>query len=326
MLPEEYEVFSVDLPLEHVHTGLAIGNGVLGLSVWGDAGKINITLGCSSLWDHRGGEVWKPEQSYINVYEAIAANDRKRMEELFPWSHFNPSIIPLARVVLFVPDAERVKLLLTDSLISVEGKKSCVEIRLSQQNKGLFVLRGCTEFQLIPGFDLASVLKERGFVCPEKMPDGFLQTMPADPSYGVCFSKENDEVLFRFFRGTPQKPRGSFAVLEQENRQFWSDFWRRVPEIHTGDAETDAFYWRGIFAFQCMTAADGVPAGLQGPWIEDEQLPPWSSDYHFNINVQMCYWPACRAAFTRIPTHFPCALTFITLVRVNWAGETCSGA
>ena len=155
MLPEEYEVFSVDLPLEHVHTGLAIGNGVLGLSVWGDAGKINITLGCSSLWDHRGGEVWKPEQSYINVCEAIAANDRKRMEELFPWSHFNPSIIPLARVVLFVPDAERVKLLLTDSLISVEGEKSCVEIRLSQQNKGLFVLRGCTEFQLIPGFDLA---------------------------------------------------------------------------------------------------------------------------------------------------------------------------
>ena len=295
MLPEEYEVFSVDLPLEHVHTGLAIGNGVLGLSVWGDAGKINITLGCSSLWDHRGGEVWKPEQSYINVCETIAANDRKRMEELFPWSHFNPSIIPLARVVLSVPDAERVKLLLTDSLISVEGEKSCVEIRLSQQNKGLFVLRGCTEFQLIPGFDLASVLKERGFVCPEKMPDGFLQTMPDDSSYGVCFSEENDEVLFRFFRGTPQKPRGSFAVLEQENRQFWSDFWRRVPEIHTGDAETDAFYWRGIFAFQCMTAADGVPAGLQGPWIEDEQLPPWSSDYHFNINVQMCYWPACRA-------------------------------
>ena len=41
-----------------------------------------------------------------------------------------------------------------------------------------------------------------------------------------------------------------------------------------------------------MTAADGTPAGLQGPWLEDDALPPWSGDYHFNINVQMCYWPA----------------------------------
>ena len=71
MLPEEYEVFSVDLPLEHVHTGLAIGNGVLGLSVWGDAGKINITLGCSSLWDHRGGEVWKPENAWRNFSRGV---------------------------------------------------------------------------------------------------------------------------------------------------------------------------------------------------------------------------------------------------------------
>ena len=24
-------------------------------------------------------------------------------------------------------------------------------------------------------------------------------------------------------------------------------------------------------------------------------MPPWSSDYHFNINVQMCYWPAYKS-------------------------------
>src|SRR5690606_13361523 len=39
-------------------------------------------------------------------------------------------------------------------------------------------------------------------------------------------------------------------------------------------------------------APQGVAATLQGPWIEEYQLPPWSSDYYFNINVQMCYWPA----------------------------------
>ncbi len=35
----------------------------------------------------------------------------------------------------------------------------------------------------------------------------------------------------------------------------------------------------------------GLPANLQGLW-NDNNKPPWHSDYHANINVQMNYWPA----------------------------------
>jgi alpha-L-fucosidase 2 len=34
-----------------------------------------------------------------------------------------------------------------------------------------------------------------------------------------------------------------------------------------------------------------MPANLQGLWA-DTVSPPWSSDYHANINLQMIYWPA----------------------------------
>lgn len=34
----------------------------------------------------------------------------------------------------------------------------------------------------------------------------------------------------------------------------------------------------------------GLPANLQGLWNESNN-PPWHSDYHANINVQMNYWP-----------------------------------
>ena len=44
MLPVEHEKTVVDFPLEYAHTGLAIGNGVLGLSVWGENGIVNITV------------------------------------------------------------------------------------------------------------------------------------------------------------------------------------------------------------------------------------------------------------------------------------------
>ncbi len=34
-----------------------------------------------------------------------------------------------------------------------------------------------------------------------------------------------------------------------------------------------------------------LPANLQGVW-NNSNTPPWTSDYHFNINLQMNYWPA----------------------------------
>ncbi|MES2997384.1 MAG: glycoside hydrolase family 95 protein [Verrucomicrobiota bacterium] len=39
------------------------------------------------------------------------------------------------------------------------------------------------------------------------------------------------------------------------------------------------------------SSRDSLPANLQGLWNEMKS-PPWASDYHSNINVQMNYWPA----------------------------------
>ncbi|QOD61759.1 glycoside hydrolase N-terminal domain-containing protein [Polaribacter haliotis] len=35
----------------------------------------------------------------------------------------------------------------------------------------------------------------------------------------------------------------------------------------------------------------GLPANLQGLW-NNSNTPPWNSDYHLNINLEMNYWPA----------------------------------
>lgn len=40
-----------------------------------------------------------------------------------------------------------------------------------------------------------------------------------------------------------------------------------------------------------------MPANLQGIWADTVQ-PPWSSDYHANINLQMIYWPVETANLT----------------------------
>jgi hypothetical protein len=58
------------------------------------------------------------------------------------------------------------------------------------------------------------------------------------------------------------------------------------------DDRLSFLYHYGMYKFAGLTNPAGVAATLQGPWIEEYQMPPWSGDYHFNINVQMCYWPA----------------------------------
>ena len=56
-------VFSYSYPMPHVHCGTTLGNGLLGLSVWGGDNRLNITVGVASLWDHRGGVHWSPRQN-----------------------------------------------------------------------------------------------------------------------------------------------------------------------------------------------------------------------------------------------------------------------
>ena len=74
----------------------------------------------------------------------------------------------------------------------------------------------------------------------------------------------------------------------------------------------------GMYRFGAMTDPDGVPAGLQGPWIEDNNLPPWSGDYHFNINVQECYSPAYRGGhFANMMPLFRMILSWKPVLREN---------
>ena len=53
---------------------------------------------------------------------------------------------------------------------------------------------------------------------------------------------------------------------------------------------------------------DLLPANLQGLW-NDSNKPPWSSDYHSNINIQMNYWLAEPSNLAE------CHETFLNLIR-----------
>jgi len=73
--------------------------------------------------------------------------------------------------------------------------------------------------------------------------------------------------------------------------------------------ETMFFYGRYLLAG--CSRPGGLPANLQGLW-NDSNDPPWASDYHSNINLQMNYW---GAESTNLPEcHVP-LIDFIVAAR-----------
>lgn len=58
-----------------------------------------------------------------------------------------------------------------------------------------------------------------------------------------------------------------------------------------GDPELEALYFQFGRYLLASSSRGPLPANLQGVWNEHLQ-PPWDSDYHTNINLQMNYWPA----------------------------------
>ncbi|MDR0866620.1 MAG: glycoside hydrolase N-terminal domain-containing protein [Candidatus Symbiothrix sp.] len=51
------------------------------------------------------------------------------------------------------------------------------------------------------------------------------------------------------------------------------------------------YYQYGRYLLISSSRKNGLPANLQGIWAEG-LAPPWSADYHTNINLQMNYWLA----------------------------------
>lgn len=53
----------------------------------------------------------------------------------------------------------------------------------------------------------------------------------------------------------------------------------------------ETYFKYGRYLLISSSRPGGMPANLQGLWAW-QMTPPWSSDYHTNINFQMNYWPA----------------------------------
>ncbi|MGK3202209.1 glycosyl hydrolase family 95 catalytic domain-containing protein [Amycolatopsis sp. MEPSY49] len=98
----------------------------------------------------------------------------------------------------------------------------------------------------------------------------------------------------------------------------WSRLLARHDDPATPDPELEASYLQFGRYLTITGSRDGLPMGLQGLW-QNTNTPDWMSDYHTDINVQMNYWLADRAA---LPESFTALADYCLAQLPVWTDST----
>lgn len=317
---------SWEFPLPRTHTGIVLGNGVQGLMVWGD-GCLHITVGRAGFWDHRSGNRFAARTTYQDIRRLLEAGDEAALRSVFaspqrkPGDPDRPQQIGGGRLELrFASGAKPVRadLDLESATLRVlcadgEGGGGVVTIRQAMDNETAWIdcdmSLGAPEVRLLPTWHwVGKILAPTGVQPPSEWGDanqgGFLQTLPEDPPLAVVWARRGGRLAIATALGSAGE---SDAAVTGRAKQlvaseagpglarataWWREYWRDVPRVDLPDAELQRVWDYGLYKQGGMTTPSGIAATLQGPWMEEYQIPPWSNDYHFNINVQMIHWPA----------------------------------
>lgn len=107
------------------------------------------------------------------------------------------------------------------------------------------------------------------------------------------------EVLLKTLREKQTEKHASYynrvtLSLEEESPagiQEPTDSWLRRMQSQPEASLYETMFQYGRYLFISTSRPGTLPPNLQGLWNEDIQ-PAWNSDYHFDINLAMAYWPA----------------------------------
>lgn len=314
-------------PLPRTHTGIALGNALTGLLVWGGKNHLKITVGRADFWDNRGGLNWTEKQNYHDIRKYLEANDETALRDIFktdsegiPGQPQRPSVVPVGRMDLLLPEGSvlksgRLELKTAEVLICYirDDKEYEIKINLAMESQKFCIELDHNEpvnIKSVPSWEFLGDYFSSISMKPPLMLNsgGWIQELPENE--GVCVAyRQRGDTIYAFTERVADVEKAEYEIssildsfadsgsasLKESNREWWKNYWSDIPGIEIPNHKLDLCYSYGLYKFAGLTNPSGTPATLQGPWIEEYEMPPWSSDYHFNINVQMCYWPAYKA-------------------------------
>jgi alpha-L-fucosidase 2 len=170
--------------------------------------------------------------------------------------------------------ASRVRVLNEGGSVAVEGNR--------------IVFTGCDALTIVLGAGTSYVLDpQRGFNGGDPGARVAAQ-VDAAARRGWPALKAEHETDFAALMGRVQLDLGKAAAVR---RALSTDQRIAAYTAQGDDPELETQFFQFGRYLLASSSRGPLPANLQGLW-NNSLTPPWNSDYHTNINVQMNYWPA----------------------------------
>ena len=313
-----------EFPIPRTHCGIVMGNGNFGALIWGKE-NLNVTVNRSDFWDHRGGELLIKGSTYEKLKSAFDPEDPLKLARVFirkeqPKDVFRSTRLPLGRFefqlytgytlqkVVLEPDKGIVTVYAKNKKT---GKLNKITLVLSPKKNVLLIIdkkHVIKNVQTQPSWNfVGEELSRYKFDSPidvrRKKLSGWIQMCPEDPAVAALCRQTADGFLVCLSRGTTPEKTLEAGLIEintcqkqgqsrfiKTNRTWWHSYWEQIPSVSLPSKFYGQFLNYALYKFACATNPNSpIPAGLQGPWVEEHCLPPWSADYHFNVNIQQIY-------------------------------------
>ncbi len=299
-----------------------MANGVQGLMIWGKE-TLCLTVGRAGFWDHRGGKSFLPRGTYKDVRRLAGDLDGEALVRLFspgPRSEHHPKRPQqygcgrieldfgvewaLVEGQLFLKHGEVVIELQHRTDPERTAKLTIQQVRFAELIRVVWDGDLVPKIVSRPTWESVGKEMEKLAIQPPRVwqngndSGGFHQSLPEDDGLALAWQKAGSGIFVATALGSDPVPQaeelsqGKHWEFEHEaSRLWWNTYWEDVSRVYLPDADLQELYDYGVYRQAGLTPPEGLPATLQGPWMEDTRIPPWSNDFHFNINVQLIYGP-----------------------------------
>ena len=311
------EPLAWQFPLPRTHTGIVLGNGVQGVMIWG-VDALCLTVARAGFWDHRGGNPFTTRTTYAALRGPLQAYDAAAIAAMFAPPPAAADVPPHpqqlggARITLACAGWRPVHATLDVTCATVTvtwadaaGAQARMQLAQAHDDEIAWARWDAAldpQVSLTPAWHwVGALLAARGVAPPDVLAlaggGAMLQTLPDDAPLALGWRRDGAQLRIATALGDDALARvdarlaGDVAALAARSAAWWQAYHASLPQLELPDTALQHAWRYGSYKLAGLTMPGGVAATLQGPWMEEYQLPPWSNDYHFNINVQMIYWP-----------------------------------
>lgn len=311
-------------PIKTWDEAIPLGNGTMGLLLWGEDQTLRLSLDRGDLWDERPSKAFlavRQEFSWAAMQRMVAENRMDDFNRVFDANYDYdgpPTKLPAGRVEITLDPSQHLesfslKLATAEAFARLStGQAARAFVDASRIDRPIALIR-------IPGplprelrLRSPDSVRKLGYPPPRQGEADGLRWFEQDAAdgfaYAVCLgwkrAPDDTSTLLAVTVATRAEGRSPGAVararvkraLRQgderrfaDHAEWWANFWNRsrvvVPEPHILQQYALVRYFSGS-----ASRRGAPPMPLQGVWSADEgSLPPWKGDYHNDLNTQMTY-------------------------------------